>query len=711
RKALVQGVATFLLNPYTETPITIGIFGSWGTEKSSFMLQVEEVMLYMVVKETFKKTSYTPSHDRESSVLKFSRIGATLRSMVIKALNQRMIKADIYDQGNQSTRRKARTPSSDIENQEDDIIDRFPMELQSKHHQLFRDLALTDRSKLVRSHAGAWYKRNVGMNHQTLKDAHLIGYTPAVMTLHYNAWKYDNKEEASAGLAVEISHQLESFMTPHQWLRMCWKYSWNTRPMDICVHLLLPTFLALVVVCSVLILWKFVPIVKKFIALCVPMGIMGVMWVFFKTSLKVIQPVTDTMLNNPKSVDHQSMLGYQHQVIHDIKFLKDQLCHDAHFGWKIISFLFQLFISNKYFMEGTWIWKQHPRLNNFRIVVFIDDLDRCDEKTIVECLRATNLILESCGISVVIGVDKGMVQRAITKELPREDMSMDKDPNVVENVSKNRTQELKDSQNLESIKKMGNEDKHSNTYELADKYLQKIIQLPIEMPDPSRKHIECFLEEQLGKHKVEDPDIKEIEEKQLKDEGNAQSQEGIEDGTSDPIVFRLILANYTPMEEDMLKQLCQLITKEKGFPLECKQFLNYHRLAWTILSLDHKMKHKEFKGWQRKLILWIFICWNWRDQMDVIFENWNNIIAEMHLQEKDNNDGITLELCDIVDIYMKRRGWRTKEDINQNRKKHGGEIAPKAWMDLCKTLKDEYGIQMHFVEKFQQFRFHCKLNH
>ncbi|KAI5059462.1 hypothetical protein GOP47_0025781 [Adiantum capillus-veneris] len=754
RKALVQGVATLLLNPYTETPITIGIFGSWGTGKSSFMLQVEEVMLHMVVKETFKKTSYyTPSHDRESSVLKFSRIGATLRCMVIKALKQRMIKADKYDQGNQSTHRKAPTPSSDVENQgnqsacgsadienqitlkdEDDIIDRFPMELQSKHHQLFRDLALTDRSKLVRSHAGAWYKRNVGMNHQTLQDAHLTGYTPAVMTLHYNAWQYDNKKEASAGLAVEIIHQLESFMTPHQWLRMCWKYSWNTRPRDICVHLLLPAFLALVVVCTVLILWKFVPIAKKFIALCVPMGIMGVMWVFFKTSLKVIQPVTYTMLNNPKSIDHWSMLGYQHQVIHDIKFLKDQLCHDAHFGWKIISFLCQLFISNNYFMEGTWIWKQHPRLNNFRIVVFIDDLDRCDEKTILECLRATNLILGSCGISVVIGVDKGMVQRAITKEFPREDMLMEKDPNVVENVSKNRTQELKDSQNLESNKKMGNEDKHSNTYELADKYLQKIIQLPIEMPDPSRKHIECFLEEQLGKHKVEDPKKKvhkdeqkknkrksnedqyiirgikeDIEEKQLKDEGNAQSQEGIEDG--DPIVFRLILANYTPMEEDMLKQLCQLTTKEKGFPREWKQFLNYHRLAWTILSLDSKMKHKEFKGWQRKLILWIFICWNWRDQMDVVFENWNNIIAEMHLQEKDKNDGITLELCDIIDTYMKRRGWRTKEDINQNRKKHGGEIAPKAWMDLYKTLKDEYDIPMHCVEKFQQFRFHCKLNH
>ncbi|KAI5068614.1 hypothetical protein GOP47_0016959 [Adiantum capillus-veneris] len=197
-------------------------------------------------------------------------------------------------------------------------------------------------------------------------------------------------------------------------------------------------------------------------------------------------------------------------------------------------------------MEGTWIWKQQPRLNNFCIVVFINDLDRCDEKTILELLRATSLIMGSCGISVVIGVDKGMVQRAITKEFLREDISMEKDPHVVENVAKNTTQEEKDSQNLESNNKMSNEDKHSYTYELVEKYLQKIIQLPIEMPDPSRKHIECLLEKQLGKHKVEDPKKKvhkdeqkknkresieeDIEEKQLKDEGNAQSQEGIEDG-------------------------------------------------------------------------------------------------------------------------------------------------------------------------------------
>eukprot|EP00250_Pteridium_aquilinum_P022445 c25383_g1_i7 orf=2-4690(-) len=736
RKDLVRGVATLLLNPYTQTPFTIGIFGRWGTGKSSFMLQVEEAMLYMAVKEAFRKTPYIPSHDKNSHVVKFSTFGVVLRYMVVKALKQCMGKtlkernpnggienqetskapekntpntnsenqdnkgspnADIENQetseapkesspnaniNNQETFKAPQEsgPNADIENQEiseaskesnpnanienhdeeHDIINDFPMELQSKYHQLFKDLALTDRSKLVQSYKGAWYRRNVGMNNQTLQDARLIGYTPAVLTLHYNAWQYDNKTEASAGLAVEICRQLENSMTPHQWLRMCWKYSWNSRPKDIFVHLLLPAFLALAVVCVVLLLWKFVHIATKYKALSVPLGIVGVMWSFFKISLQVIQPVTLTMLNNTKSIDHRFMLGYQHQVIEDIKFLKEQLCQDAHFGWKILSFLCQLFISNTYFMEGTWIWKQHPRLNNFRIVMFIDDLDRCEENTILEILRAINLILGSSGINVVIGVDKDMVERAITKKflkdtsdtefMDEKEMLEENDQKVVEKVVDKKTiPNVKGSQKAKRNENIDNDDKDSYSRRLTNIYLQKIIQLPVQMPDPSKTNIEHFLEVQVGQHlsrlqknktndfkqefqkdkqkekKKENLDLEGLQEIHEHHEDNSQCQHGIDNCASDSIVFHLILENYTPMEKDILNNLCKLATKERRFPREWKQFLNYHRLVWTILYQDPNMKNKQFKGWQIKLVLWIFLCWNWREQMDIIFEKWHDI--------------------------------------------------------------------------------------
>lgn len=76
-----------------------------------------------------------------------------------------------------------------------------------------------------------------------------------------------------------------------------------------------------------------------------------------------------------------------------------------------------------------------------------------------QVLSAINLVLSVCEINVVLGVDKLMVQRAIQNQLFGEDQCSE---------------------------------------ELADKFLRKIIQLPVTLPDPGDHKIRQFLTGQMG---------------------------------------------------------------------------------------------------------------------------------------------------------------------------------------------------------------------
>ncbi|VEN74387.1 conserved hypothetical protein [Candidatus Desulfarcum epimagneticum] len=90
----------------------------------------------------------------------------------------------------------------------------------------------------------------------------------------------------------------------------------------------------------------------------------------------------------------------------------------------------------------------------FRIVVFIDDLDRCLPEKAVELLESMKLFFDIPGYLFVIGVDKEVVERGITWHYRH-----------FENGSKD------------------------STAVSAEDYLEKMIQLPIELPpiEPGKK--------------------------------------------------------------------------------------------------------------------------------------------------------------------------------------------------------------------------------
>jgi len=77
---------------------------------------------------------------------------------------------------------------------------------------------------------------------------------------------------------------------------------------------------------------------------------------------------------------YREHMGFQHQVMQDLRFAYQFL---------------------------------HRRLPDCKVVVYIDDLDRCSEEKIMELLQAINLILANSRFFVLVGMDTEMIYRAI----------------------------------------------------------------------------------------------------------------------------------------------------------------------------------------------------------------------------------------------------------------------------------------------------------
>lgn len=110
-----------------------------------------------------------------------------------------------------------------------------------------------------------------------------------------------------------------------------------------------------------------------------------------------------------------------------------------------------------------------------KVAVFIDELDRCPSEQVVNILEAIKLFLAENIFIVLLAVDTRVVAEAIT--LHYKDM---------------------------------------NNPDLAREYMEKIIQVPIQVPHPSKPQIEEFLENLMPIENQEEDDDDETKNKAKK---------------------------------------------------------------------------------------------------------------------------------------------------------------------------------------------------
>jgi len=182
-----------------------------------------------------------------------------------------------------------------------------------------------------------------------------------------------------------------------------------------------------------------------------------------------------------------------------------------------------------------------------KLVIFVDELDRCNPATILDTLEAMRLFLFSGNVSFVIGADERHVTYAIRSKF-----------NDIEGIN----------------------------MDIGKEYQEKLIQYPIRIPcmnkDETEFYIMCLLSE------------KELCEKDFKDLLN-YLQKKRKENPLEFIITMEILREYnesiaTKLNESLVlaKQLSGILTQGlNGNPRQCKRFLN---------TLDMRQKMAKYKN-------------------------------------------------------------------------------------------------------------------
>lgn len=174
------------------------------------------------------------------------------------------------------------------------------------------------------------------------------------------------------------------------------------------------------------------------------------------------------------------------------------------------------------------------------VVVLVDDLDRCTPERIIETLEAIKLFLSVKRTTFVIAADETVIEYAIKKKYPR----------------------LEGSEVI-----------------LSDEYIEKIIQLPINIPDLSSKDIENYLLLLVAQMYMNQEKFSEllqmIQEKHL-----AIREEGIKLKELNEMIESIDSPFEKSAEEylkdvEIINEIKDIIsTNLKGNPRQTKRFLN-----------------------------------------------------------------------------------------------------------------------------------------
>ena len=176
-----------------------------------------------------------------------------------------------------------------------------------------------------------------------------------------------------------------------------------------------------------------------------------------------------------------------------------------------------------------------------RVVVLIDDLDRCQPERIIETLEVIKLFLSVNKTSFIIAADENVIQYAIKKKYPK-----------VDNFD----------------------------VELDKEYIEKMIQLPVYIPELSSKDIQNYLL-LLVMQKYMKPDsfdvlIKTIEEKKLMIGESAINYEQIKEiVNNESDIYKNGMKNECDEVINVILQIRAIVAYTlKGNPRQAKRFLN-----------------------------------------------------------------------------------------------------------------------------------------
>ena len=514
-KEYAIAIADFVLHPNTN-PLTVGIQGPWGKGKSSFMGFVEHALI----------TQAEPN------------------------------RGEPYNQ----------------------YID-----ADQKYHKLLADRPVVTAAEEVKKKYAAKYKdahdaKNVAWN-QLVKNA-----SEEVITASFNAWRYEDARQIWAGLASVITDRLEKQLSRFKRLKLPLKYAWKHHRKFVIWHNLIPLLFGMLIT---LIVWivsadnngnsiansiakmnenqgsseviRALQLTAKdlqvtglahTLQMLLPAATSALLFGFLMWRIYIlIQPVSQQISQFVQMPAYRKEMGYQHQVLDDIKFVYD------------------------YISRGS----QRPR-----VVVFIDDLDRCSDDKVMEILQAIHLILGANSFYVFLGIDTEMIYRAIESHYVK------------------------------------NQEGGALPNDFARKYLRKIIQLSFHLPLSGYQEHASLLSslfsrqasEKLREKLISPGNELEVQTESIPDEGALTYNLGA--------ILNPVIHTITDVEDsaDELEAFLDFDSYLTDNAREIKRIVNVHRLVKILLQRSGAIWTK---NQQRKLVKWLIFCTRWPQFVDNLF--------------------------------------------------------------------------------------------
>lgn len=227
-----------------------------------------------------------------------------------------------------------------------------------------------------------------------------------------------------------------------------------------------------------------------------------------------------------------------------------------------------------------------------KLIIFIDELDRCSPDTILSTLEAIRLFLFTGNTVFIIGADERQIAYAV----------------------KNKFKEIKGQE-----------------IDIGKEYLEKLIQYPIRIPRLNSKEMEFYMICLLFQKKLDTDKFAE-----LIDYLNKQKREKFLDFDVDYELlmnFDKDIANNTREEISIAKQLSPILSAGlNGNPRQCKRFLN-------SLSMREKMALFRNVDLDRKILAKIMLLEYFKPVLfETISSNLDNKGMSSHIKEIENND-------------------------------------------------------------------------
>jgi nucleoside phosphorylase len=405
-RTYVNALQDFIVSKFTSTPMTIAIDGAWGSGKSSLMFMLKNRLDPQrgIVRKFFESIN-----NFRNWIVWFSKFQIYFHKRWFgKLIIKIFVREDVDDS---EIHLYIGDNSPHFKKSISDIVEGFSIDPETINEPGFENIEEGIRN---------WASVNAAGEPMS---------PPYQCTVWLNAWKFDNQEEVWASLAMSTLDQIKH---KHSMLWRVWFW------LDLTFHR-----------------FKFFPAIKEIGAKFLIPVIFALLAGFYKVLIdsfdipfiglyKLGEPILWAGFTITGIIEIASIFKDPFQIsldkVFDHPIYKDKVSFLAHFEKDFARIVHCA-------TKNGWGWKRS------KLVIFIDDLDRCKPPKAADIVEAINLFLDVEGCVFVVGMDSEAVAMSI---------------------------EEKYKELFERIRAGG-----STNASLGRSFLEKIVQIPFKVPLPS----------------------------------------------------------------------------------------------------------------------------------------------------------------------------------------------------------------------------------